>query len=62
MYSYTDADVKLHPSAVVHLFWDSPDAITKNTIRAPSSLPGPELVGVISAIKAKMIVLLALLS
>lgn len=60
MHNYTDADVKLHPSAMIHLFWDCQDAITATTIPGPISLPGPELLGVMSAIEAKMIVLLAL--
>ena len=56
MFEHKDPNEKRLPSSVVHLFWDSPASILAEKLPASQSLPGPELVGVLSAVKAKMTV------
>ena len=60
MYEHNDPNEKRIASSVVHLFWDSPASILAKELPASQSLPGPELVGVLSAVKANMTVQLLL--
>ena len=54
MYKIKDASEQRRASSVVHLFWDSATSILANPHAAQQSLPGPELLGVLSAVKANM--------
>ena len=52
MHRYEDATPRQSPSSRVHMFWDTMDAL----LNGPKSiaLPGPELIGVHSAVVAGM--------
>ena len=62
MYELADHDKRRSPSSVVHVFWDSRALILAKSRPDCQSLPGPELLGVSSAVRANMDVQLPLVS